>query len=67
MSTLGQLLRKARESAGLNQTEASKKSKLSQGKISALETQETDAKLSTLRKLSKAYGVTISQLLEGLK
>lgn len=65
--TIGQLLRKARESTGLTQVEFAKKSKVSQSAISSLESSERDLKLSMIQRWAKACNLSVSELLEGLK
>lgn len=65
--SIGQLLRQARQSAGLTQAEASKASGISQGNISDYERGVlANPSLLILLALSSAYGTTVSKLTMGL-
>lgn len=65
--TIGQLLRQARQSAGMTQAEAAAVSGISQGNISGFESGSLgNPSLNTLLSLSAAYGITVSKLTKGL-
>ena len=65
--TIGQLLRQARQSTGLTQSEAAATSGISQGNISDYERGVlANPSLDILLKLSAAYGTTVSKLTRGL-
>lgn len=67
MPTLSQLLKEARNRAGLDQKQASQKSGVSQGNISNYESGKTNPKVSQLQKLCAAYKTTVSKLTKGLE
>jgi len=55
-------LRRLRERNGLTQQALADKAKMSQSFFNRIETGKADPSLSTLRRLAKALGVTVSQL-----
>jgi DNA-binding XRE family transcriptional regulator len=59
--TIGQLLRQARVDAGLSQKDAAAKAKLSAPTLCNIE-QSDDCYWSTVVKLCKVYGVSVSDL-----
>ena len=69
---LGQVLKALREKRGMTQTQLSRRSKVSQGYIAKLEPptkpgkkahRATNPSVATLRKLAKALGVPVTELL----
>ncbi|HRZ38991.1 MAG TPA: helix-turn-helix transcriptional regulator [Candidatus Paceibacterota bacterium] len=62
-ATVGELLRAAREAAKLNQTELAERAGLTQDRISLIETDASDPKASTIRKLADALGVEPGELI----
>ena len=56
-------IKKLRAAKGLTQEALARNAKVSLGYIARLETGHHDPKLSTLRKLAKALGVPVSELL----
>lgn len=67
MPTIGQLLKDARNKAGLNQAAAAEASGVSQGKISEYESDKGNPTLETLQLLATAYKTTVSKLTRGLE
>lgn len=61
MPPIGQLLRDARAFAGISQKDAAKKAKLSAPTLCVIE-QSGDVYWSTVVKLCKVYGITVSEL-----
>jgi transcriptional regulator with XRE-family HTH domain len=62
---LATVIRELREREGMTQIELSKKAKVSQGYVAALETGlKKNPSLPTLRKLARALGVPVGELLE---
>ena len=64
MVPLAKRLKQLRATKGLTQLRLAKKAGLTLAYIGRLETGHYDPQLSTLRKLSKVLGVTISDLVE---
>ena len=64
--TIGQLLKQARNQAGLTQIELAKAAKITQATVSALE-QGRDVKISMLQRWARACKITVSEMLAGLK
>lgn len=64
--TIGQLLKRARINAGLTQIELAKAAKITQATVSILEAGR-DVKISMLQRWARACGVTVSEMLVGLK
>jgi transcriptional regulator with XRE-family HTH domain len=61
---VGRVLKKLREREGLSQLELAKRAKVGQGYISELEAgQKKNPGLETLRKIAKALGVPVTELL----
>jgi transcriptional regulator with XRE-family HTH domain len=61
---VGRELKKLREREGLSQLELAKRAKVGQGYISELEAgQKKNPGLETLRKIAKALGVPVTELL----
>jgi transcriptional regulator with XRE-family HTH domain len=61
---IGTVLRRLREGKGMSQLELAKNSTVAQGYISALEAGEKkNPGLDTLKKLAKALGVPVTELL----
>jgi transcriptional regulator with XRE-family HTH domain len=59
------MIKTVREQRGFSQLQLSKRSKVAQGYISALEAgQKKNPGVETLRKLAKALGVPVGELLE---
>jgi uncharacterized protein len=67
MPTLAELLKEARNRAGLNQSQAAEKSGVTQGNISAYESGKTNPTMSQVQKLCDAYETTVSKLTKGLE
>lgn len=65
--TVGTWLRKAREGAGLSQVALSERTGMDQAVISRLETGKQRPRVDTLRRISGALDLTLSQLLGGLQ
>lgn len=63
--TIGQCLLRARKQAGLTQVQAAELTGFTQARISQWETQTDNVQLSTLAAFARAYGLTVSELLEG--
>ncbi len=62
---LSAMLRRARAARGLTQLALAKKARVAQGYISSLEAGEKkNPSVAVVRKLAKALGVPVSQLLE---
>jgi XRE family transcriptional regulator of biofilm formation len=62
---LATVIRDLREREGMTQIELAKKAKVSQGYLAALETGlKKNPSLPTLRKLARALGVPVTELLE---
>ena len=64
MVPLATRLKQLRATKGLTQLRLAKKARLTLAYIGRLETGHYDPQLSTLRKLAKVLGVTISDLVE---
>ena len=64
LERLAMKLKELRKQRGWTQPVLAKKSGLSPGYIARVETGRHDPKLSTLVKLAKALGVTVSELLQ---
>ena len=63
-SKLSAVLKRLREERGLTQLELAKKAGVAQGYISALEAeQKSNPSVAVMRKLAKALGVPLSELL----
>jgi transcriptional regulator with XRE-family HTH domain len=61
---LGTLLKRRREARGLTQLELAKRARVAQGYISALEAGEkSNPSVAVIRKLAKALGVPVTELL----
>jgi XRE family transcriptional regulator of biofilm formation len=62
---LATVIRELREREGMTQIDLAKKAKVSQGYLAALETGlKKNPSLPTLRKLARALGVPVGELLE---
>jgi transcriptional regulator with XRE-family HTH domain len=62
---IGTVLKSLRESKGLSQLELAKRSKVPQGYLSELEAgRKRNPGIETLRKIAKALGVPVAELLE---
>jgi transcriptional regulator with XRE-family HTH domain len=57
-------IRRLRDERQLTQEQLAHKAKISLGYLARLETGRHDPKLSTLRKIAKALGVPVTELLE---
>lgn len=64
--TLGQLLRKARDNAGLTQSQVSKATGIAQPNISAYENDLANPQVVILQRLCAAYKTTVSKLTKNL-
>lgn len=64
MVSLATRVKQLRSEKAWTQLQLAKKTKLSLGYIARLETGFYDPQLSTLRKLAKVFGVTMSELVE---
>ncbi len=62
MPTIGQLLKQARDKSGLNQSDVSDATGISQGNISDYERGRGNPTINTLKKLCEVYGTTVSKL-----
>jgi transcriptional regulator with XRE-family HTH domain len=61
---LGAMLKQIREAKGLSQLDLAKRAKVSQGYLSDLEArQKKNPGIETLRKIAKALGVPVTELL----
>jgi transcriptional regulator with XRE-family HTH domain len=61
---LGAVLKQIREAKGLSQLDLAKRAKVSQGYLSDLEArQKKNPGIETLRKIAKALGVPVTELL----
>jgi transcriptional regulator with XRE-family HTH domain len=61
---LGAVLKQIRETKGLSQLDLAKRAKVSQGYLSDLEAgQKKNPGIETLRKIAKALGVPVTELL----
>ena len=61
---IGTMLKRVRKEKGLSQLELAKRSRVAQGYISELEAgREKNPGIETLRKLAKALGVPLAELL----
>jgi transcriptional regulator with XRE-family HTH domain len=56
--------KRLRATRGLTQQALAQRAKVSLGYIARLETGHYDPKLSTLKKLARAFGVTVAELLD---
>ena len=61
---LGRMLAQFRQERGLTQTELAKRTKVTQGYIAQLEAGDKTPSLAMLRKLAKALGVRVAELVE---
>ena len=62
--TLGAVLKQRREAKGLSQLDLAKRAKVSQGYLSDLEArQKKNPGIETLRRIAKALGVPVTELL----
>lgn len=62
--TIGQRIKAIRLSKGWTQEVLAKKLKIRQGHVSQLESSEFDPRVSTLRRVAKALGVEVSELID---
>jgi len=65
MSTLGQNMVKMRVDRRMKQKDLQEKSGLSQRYLSALEHDKVDPRLSIVRRIAEALGVSVCALIEG--
>ena len=62
---LGPMVRRMRETRGMNQGEVAKRARLSQGYVSKLEAgAQRNPSVAVLKRLAKALGVPVATLLE---
>jgi transcriptional regulator with XRE-family HTH domain len=64
MASVGKNLRRLRKAAGLTLAAVARKTGFSLGYIQRLEAGQHDPPVSTLRKLARALGVPVTELLE---
>lgn len=62
--TIGQRIKAIREAKGLNQIWVANKAGMSQGHWSQIENADYDPLVSTLRRIAKALGVKVSELVD---
>jgi transcriptional regulator with XRE-family HTH domain len=58
------MLKQLREERHLTQTELARRAKVTTGFISLMESGQRDPSLTVLRRLAKALGVTVAELVE---
>lgn len=63
LAKFGIRLREAREAAGLSQADLSRLVKIPQPRLPALEQGRTDVRLTTIRRLAKALGLSLRDLI----
>jgi transcriptional regulator with XRE-family HTH domain len=62
---LGRVVKRMRESRGMNQAELAKRARLSQGYVSKLEAgAQRNPSIAVLKRLAKALGVPVGKLLK---
>ena len=59
----GKRVKAAREAAGLSQTDLARLAGIHQSKLPAIEGGRTDVRISTLRRLARALGISLHSLL----
>jgi transcriptional regulator with XRE-family HTH domain len=64
MASVEKNLKRLRKAAGMTQEQLARKAKLSLGYVQRLSAGRHDPPVSTLRKLAKALGVPVTELLE---
>lgn len=65
MTTLGQKIVKTRVDKRMKQKDLHEKAGLSQRYLSAVENDKVDPRLTTVRRIAEALGVTLAELVEG--